>query len=174
MWFNGEEKAKIRDSFVRIAILTLIIEFMLAFGFYFGVRYGLIGVGESKVIIINPAHAEGKNGASGLQPKNEWEMDCFDAIDAYTLKNGGDAEIAKRIVDAESGGRYQAENGSSTATGCFQFINGTWRNYGKKLWGDEFYKKNIYNPKDNVELGMWTLKMKGTTDWDASKSVWQK
>lgn len=40
------------------------------------------------------------------------------------------ARILKTIRTLESGGNYTAQNGYSTASGAYQFTNGTWGNYG--------------------------------------------
>ncbi len=49
---------------------------------------------------------------------------------------------ALRIARCESGYVYNAKNGTSTAKGVFQFINGTWKWIGAE--GHQFdYKENI-------------------------------
>jgi TP901 family phage tail tape measure protein len=40
------------------------------------------------------------------------------------------ARILKTIRTLESGGNYQARNKYSTASGAYQYVNGTWNNYG--------------------------------------------
>ncbi len=68
---------------------------------------------------------------------------------------------------------YHAKNKTSSASGVFQFINGSWYHYGREFWGEEFYEKNIWT-KDNVELAWYVYKKYGTRDWSESKSCWQQ
>lgn len=101
-------------------------------------------------------------------------VDCASAVDFWSKEYGMSQDLMHRIMQSESGNEAHAENSVSTATGCFQFILGTWRLYGKRLWGDDFYEKNIYNPSDNAELAAWSMSQYGTGDWDASKHAWRK
>jgi hypothetical protein len=43
---------------------------------------------------------------------------------------GGGGCVPDYIVQRESGGDYKAENPTSTASGAYQFIDGTWNGYG--------------------------------------------
>ena len=97
--------------------------------------------------------------------------DCKSAIE-YTPN--APKELMNRIMDKESGNSPIASNKTSTARGCFQFIFGTWELRGKELWKDAFYSKNVYNPKDNVELAAYVINKYGTGDWNASKAQWAK
>lgn len=123
------------------------------------------------------------NEKSEEKPKEEEKIekeeekeptDCYTAAEKFAPKYGVDLELMKRIIKAESGNNRKAENSGSTATGCSQYVIGSWRYYGKMLWGDSFYEKNIYNHGDNVELMAWTIANYGTSPWDASKNVWDK
>ena len=89
-------------------------------------------------------------------------------------KYGASPVLLKKIVEAESGNNEKAANGTSSARGCFQFIIGTWEEYGRRLWGDDFYEKNRYNPEHNVELASWMIGELGElSHWDASKHNWK-
>lgn len=161
----GLVRSKLGEKIKSISVLFLVVETLLVLSFGALVRYEYIGVGEEKVII---------NVAKASEKYDSWETDCFNQIDRLESQYPDVSQKARRIVEAESGGNYKAENKTSTATSCFQFINGTWRRYGKELWGEEFYKKNIYNPEDNVSLGLYVLDKYGDSDWDASKHIWTK
>jgi soluble lytic murein transglycosylase-like protein len=164
-----QKKAKIslksaKDKYQSIASLFLIIVIILALLLAAGFYWGILGVKE-KQIIFETAYAQ------RLDPSRDRVLripDCFNSITEHAGKYGADRLLAERIIKAESGGNERAENKSSTATGCFQFINGTWRKMGKELWGDEFYNKNIYNPDHNVELGLYVLGKYGSGAWAAS------
>lgn len=83
-----------------------------------------------------------------------------------------------RIGGCESTGKpygaweYHAKNKYSSASGVFEFINSSWYQYGRQLWGQDFYEKNIWT-EDNVELAWYVYQKYGTKDWDSSKSCWQ-
>jgi hypothetical protein len=100
--------------------------------------------------------------------------DCYTASEVMGKKYSVPVELLKKIVKAESGNNHLVENKVSTATGCSQWVLGSWRSYGKILWGDEFHSKNIYSPRDNVELLAWTIANYGTSPWDASRAVWSR
>ncbi|MEY2986197.1 MAG: Transglycosylase domain, partial [Candidatus Parcubacteria bacterium] len=51
---------------------------------------------------------------------------CFDYVPEMATKYGVDADLMTRIIKAESGGNALAKNKNSTASGCGQFIRGTW------------------------------------------------
>lgn len=82
------------------------------------------------------------------------------------------SSLFDRIAQCESQDDPHTKNPSSTASGRFQFLWGTWNRYGKELWGDGFYDKNIWNYIDNTELAWYIFSKYGTKDWNASKSCW--
>jgi len=75
-----------------------------------------------------------------------------------------------RIARAESNFNPMAKNRNSTATGIYQFINGTWHAYCKG--------KNVYDFKDNIDCFYKVLETDGypkaLNHWNASRSKWEK
>lgn len=76
-----------------------------------------------------------------------------------------------KIARCESGFNLDpnAKNPNSTATGIYQFINGTWHSYCKG--------KNVYNFVDNIDCFYKVLEVdgiKGLNHWNASKHCWEK
>lgn len=122
---------------------------------------------------ISPYHFNQSEHKEEKEP-----TDCYQAINKYAPKYQVDKELLKRITTAESTNNPLAENKTSTASGCFQFVIGTWRHYGKQLWGKDFYKKNIYNPSDNVELASYVIGKYGIerahSEWQESAYIWDK
>lgn len=117
------------------------------------------------------AHAE---TAVITLPSEDSITDCHSAAAVYSVKYQVNRDLLDRIIKAESGNDPHAPNKKSTARGCFQFIFGTWELYGKKHWGDDFYTKSVYSPAHNVELAAWVISQYGTSDWDASKHIWNR
>lgn len=96
---------------------------------------------------------------------------CADAVEVYGAQYGN-TDLLGRIVKAESSFDHKAKSKTTTARGCAQFVVGTWEQYGREHWGEDFYTKNVYSPKDNVELLAWAISTKGTGDWNASRAAW--
>lgn len=124
-------------------------------------------------------HTESEEGSESASaevsaPSEDSIIDCHSAAKVYATRYGVDENLLHKIINAESGNKPRVENGHSTATGCFQFVIGTWRLYGKRHWGEEFFSKNIYNPAHNTDLAAWAISQYGTGDWDASKHIWSK
>ena len=68
-----------------------------------------------------------------------------------------------------------AKNPGSTAKGEFQFLDGTWKYYGQKLWGDDWVNKDVLST-DNRELAWYVYTNFGTRDWEsdpASYNCWK-
>jgi len=159
------ELSWIQTKLYHISVLYLVISVVLVGVFAISVRYSQF---QPKKLIFEQAEAASKpEEAPVVEPTT-----CEEAIKVYSKQYGAPEELMLRIMKAESGNDHTAENGVSTATGCFQWVIGSWRSYGKKLWGDDFYQKNVYDPKDNTELAAWTIAKYGTSPWDASKGSW--
>lgn len=125
------------------------------------------------ITLENPAMASNLKPQEVSEPEPEVKItDCYTAAEVMGKKHQAPVELMKRIIKSESGNQNTAANRSSTARGCAQWILGSWETYGKKLWGEDFYQKNIYAPADNVELLAWTIANYGTSPWDASRHNW--
>lgn len=79
--------------------------------------------------------------------------------------------LFEEIGRCESNHDLHAKNKYSSASGEFQFINSSWYHYGKELWGEDFYTKNIWTT-DNRELAWYVFSKYGTSDWNESKWCW--
>lgn len=157
-----------QKSFNRMLKLYFVLSIFVVLGFAAAVRYDVFR--DNKIIVEN-AHA----ATIAKEPIEQPVItDCATAISVYSKEYGMSTELLARIMDSESGNDPHATNKESTARGCFQFLFGTWERYGKMHWGEEFYAKSVYNPKDNVELAAWAISTRGTSDWDASKHNWSR
>lgn len=76
-----------------------------------------------------------------------------------------------RIAACESQGNLYAKNPHSTAKGKYQFLDGSWQYYGKKLWGSTA-GKSVWSEKDQDELARYVVTVDGYRPWAASKNCW--
>lgn len=158
----------IEGKVYHISVLFLVVTVILTLVGSAAIRYGLF---EDHTIVIENAHAS-TLGVKSEAVKQEEIKDCEGAVAFYSKQYGAPEDLMQRIMRSESSNDPLVENKVSTATGCFQWIVGSWRQYGKELWKDQFYAKNVYNPKDNTELAAYVISKYGTGDWDASRHAW--
>jgi len=88
-----------------------------------------------------------------------------EVIDQYAREYGLSVPIMKRIAYCESFFIPNAENNSSSATGLFQIIDGTWDYFGCQ--GERT------NVEDNVVCAMKIATEGGLHHWNASASCWR-
>ncbi len=79
--------------------------------------------------------------------------------------------LFEKIGFCESNHELKARNPKSTAKGEFQFLDGSWKYYGKLYWGDDWVNKDVLS-EDNRELAWFVYKKNGTKDWNASEDCW--
>lgn len=73
------------------------------------------------------------------------------------------------VIECESGGNPDAQNPRSTASGLFQFINGTWRAYG----GGEFARTAAgATAQEQTIVAERAYAAQGLRPWAASRSCW--
>lgn len=97
-----------------------------------------------------------------------------DPLVVHSTDSSGLPPILLAIRRCESGNNYAAVNSQSTASGAFQFLDGTWDgldglrdgNYGG-------YQRAVHAPpsvQDGAALRLY--RHSGTTPWNASRSCW--
>jgi Transglycosylase-like domain len=70
------------------------------------------------------------------------------------------------VVKRESGGNPKAENPVSTASGLFQFLDGTWRAYSEQAGiGTQYARASDAPAAVQWELARWVVKHKGRYPW---------
>lgn len=60
-----------------------------------------------------------------------------------------------------------ARNPKSSAKGKYQFLDGTWKYYGQKLWGESWVTKDVFSEKDQDDLAYFVVSVNGYVDWEA-------
>lgn len=109
----------------------------------------------------------------------EAQVKDSDWVEEYIVRvamaEGVSANLAWNIANSESGFDPNAENPHSTASGAFQYLDGTFKSYciNKYKLTDTMADKN--NPIIQVNCAIYMLKEKdGWKHWQASKHVWGK
>lgn len=93
-------------------------------------------------------------------------------IARYAADYGVDFALAKAIAVCESQLRPDVDNLYSSASGLYQFLDGTWAHYAKLKWGKSWTDHDVYDYGDSAELGVWVISKYGTGDWAASRHCW--
>ena len=98
------------------------------------------------------------------------ERNCYQNIDKIRcigedLGYGNDViKTMIRIARSESNFRSEAKNGSSTASGIFQFLDSSWKYY--KCSGDKL------NAEDSINCAYRAYSKDGFRPWASSSSKW--
>ena len=74
--------------------------------------------------------------------------------------------IAQKVMGAESSGRANAQNPTSSASGLFQIIKSTWESNSPYSWDKRF------DPEANAHTASIIYSRRGWQPWNASKSSW--
>ena len=140
--------------------------------------YPLIAIAKIK----NPAqHAEVteiEKEIKAMELQKPRELSPRELISIYAEKYGVSDPLAYKIALCESRNYITGQidplikNPTSTASGVFQFVNKSWNYYGAQLWGS-MEGKDVFNPKQNIELAMYVMSKRGTKDWEASRYCWE-
>ena len=120
---------------------------------------------SSVTVYVNPVSAK----VAPTVSKKE-NVTCYDWAEEF---GGENVDLIKRIIKHESTNNPLAKNKISTASGCMQFLSGTWHEQGLLHWGDDFYAKSRWSAKDNVELGSHLVNKGELSRWAESKNKWK-
>jgi hypothetical protein len=82
--------------------------------------------------------------------------------------HGGLPGILLAIRRCESGGRYDARNPVSSASGAYQFISSTWARWGDLRWPEAW----LAPPEVQDAAALRLYQASGTIPWNASKGCW--
>lgn len=138
-------------------------------GIFYAVSMALIGqafISQSKVYfsdLFNPYKQTKPIEAVEPEPAEvKKEMTVQDKIVFYADLYGVDSKTALKVAECESGFNPKAENIEGSATGVYQWIRKSWKNYCS---GD------VYNPDHNIICFVQQFPQHPEW-WDASKSCW--
>ena len=86
----------------------------------------------------------------------------------YSLVYEVNADLMVAIAKAESNLITTAKNPTSSASGLYQWIASSWNSVCKPLGFQD-----VFNPKENIECAVITVKNGGLRHWNESRSIWQ-
>lgn len=91
-------------------------------------------------------------------------------VRAMAVRFKVDPELMVRLVKCESGFKPNIKNSTSTASGLFQFLDGTYYSQAK-IYGITALKSN---PEAQAELAARMIAAGGLIHWEASRACWQR
>lgn len=89
------------------------------------------------------------------------------AVPAEALAGGMPAHVRAAIIACESGGNPTAQNTESTASGLYQFINGTWKRFGGST-----PRAREASESEQHAVADRAFAANGLRDWEASRACW--
>ena len=92
-----------------------------------------------------------------------------DLIIKYSYQYGIDPALPLRISFCESRHRWNAENKTSSASGTFQYVQGTWANTPEGKKG-----LSVFDADANVRAAVRHISVHGTSPWNESRTCWQR
>jgi hypothetical protein len=90
-----------------------------------------------------------------------------DLIRRHARAYGLDPGLPLAIAECESGFRWNAANGRSSARGVFQYLAGTWRTTPEGRKGTSVFDTNAH-----VRMAVAQIAKSGTGPWNASRICW--
>jgi len=95
--------------------------------------------------------------------------DVENLIREHSVSFGLDPSLPLRIAKCESGFRWDAKNKSSTASGVFQYLKGTWANTSEGKKGT-----SVFDADANIRMAVASIATSGTAPWNASIGCWKR
>lgn len=109
------------------------------------------------------------NKTNDVNPCEPISNDIRSLIISKACYNHIDPELLLKIAECESGFQIDIKNKRSSASGLFQFLDGTFFSYAQAY--ELPLEKN--NPEVQAELAAKMISNGGLSHWNASRSCWQ-
>lgn len=161
---------KIFEKSKKIAFATVIMQYLIAIGLYYGVKYDIDKVFiKQPITIVNPTYKPKLSitKVETAEAKVE-EVKKVETVEETIRRiaveeNFSNPELLVKIAFCESSLNPKATNPKSTSRGLYQILNV----HGLTI-----------EERENVEVSTrWTInkiKKDGTSAWNASKHCWNK
>lgn len=93
--------------------------------------------------------------------------EVIELIKSYAAQYGISADLPLRVARCESGYRWDAKNRTSSASGVFQYLSGTFANTPEGKQG-----LSAFDADANIRAAVRHMAVHGTSPWNASKPCW--
>lgn len=111
-----------------------------------------------------------------LMKEEPKELKTIEEVKEYIIKMSEKYDVSAKlllaIAKAESGFVINARNFSSTASGLYQYLDGTFLNYCIKIYGLTDTMKQKNNPKIQIECAVKMIRDGGKSHWSESMRSW--
>lgn len=111
--------------------------------------------------------AGGPGPSHGLRAWTVSEVE--DLVRHHAEVAGISADLALAIASCESGLRWDAKNPTSSASGVFQYLSGTWANTAEGRKGT-----SVFDADANIRMAVGHIAVHGASPWNSSKQCWSK
>ena len=162
-------KTKAINEIKRLAVATVLIQFILAITFFNLAKTDIFKVFTTETRTIHNVQA-----STEPQKEEKTPETVKQTIERVAQENDfEDIDLLLRIAECESRFDRYAENPESTATGVFQYLEGTWIE-GVKRTGKDWELADRYNPEKATEMTIYWINQGELSKWNASKHCWNK
>ena len=138
----------------RLALAVVITEYLIAGGWYYAEKGGILDYFQPKIVVIEIAEAKEET----KKPETTKEIVARIA----KQENFNDIDLLNRIIECESGWDKYAKNTISSARGLYQILD---------MHGLSEVER--YDPETSTKWAIDRIKARGTKDWNSSKSCWE-
>ncbi len=101
----------------------------------------------------------------------ETELTVPELIIKYSDYHQIPSSLTLKIAKCESGFNPLAKNKGSTASGVFQFLDGTWKLTREQMGLDSSVVLKL-DAEENIKTAIWKIANGGLNAWNASKGCW--
>lgn len=91
-------------------------------------------------------------------------VDTLSPVDWKAIVEAKHPELV-RVALCESGGDFNAQNPISTASGLFQFLDGTAKMVHQEVYGEPLDMNHKNDPIIQIEMAFWLYENHGLSQW---------
>lgn len=84
-----------------------------------------------------------------------------------------EAEVLDAVASCESAWEPSAKNPGSSATGLFQFIDGTWE-WVRAEMGRDGSLDVRFEARENIDSAVFLYRLEGLGPWESSRGCWEE
>ena len=131
------------------------------------------GVMVSGAVPVATAYVRQVSEAESQVSAEDTGMTIEEQIRKIAKERNFDDVLLTNIAFCESSYNPKATNGTSSATGLFQYLKGTWEE-AVKIRGLDWTLEDRTNIEKSTDMIMWHIERGNLSKWDESKNCWNK